>query len=311
MFRASFFIATLLFFVATRHALPIYPPPRRTQAQRRRPFPRPSMKSLNHFSRKRVTRSKRTILSAEDSGEDYYPTTMKNFVPGESVRIATDGEDDDDDDEGDEEDEEEEDEEEEKQKVKKVDVAKTVRASVKKKGKSNDSGDSKFKGIDKGMIEGTNVTHLSYMVFKLIKSYDVKSVVDMPCRNTHEWFPQLLPRLDFEVPGFRYYCVDSEQHSQDDIRGAFSDAGSPQFLHIRPEEASNLPNADLVFSWDGPQQWGVKRTWAFFTAMREVRPKYIMITNNPGVLNTNDERGLLNLRKQPFHVSSVHLLQKA
>lgn len=178
-------------------------------------------------------------------------------------------------------------------------VSKSVRASTARKSEKQSRG---FEGIPLGVVDGTNVTHLSYMVFKLIKTHDIKSVVDMPCRNTISWFPQLLHYLDFEIVGFKYYCVDSEKHSQDDIRELFSDAASPEFLHIRPEEASLLPEADLVFSWDGPQQWGVRKTWSFFTALRQIRPKYLMITNNPGAQNTNDQRGLINLRKQPFHV---------
>lgn len=176
----------------------------------------------------------------------------------------------------------------------------------KRSSESNGDGESrKFKGVDAGVVDGTNVTHLSYMVFKLIKEYDIRSVVDIPCRNTLTWFPALLHQIDFEMVGFKYYCVDSEKHSQDDIRSKFSDAGNPEFLHIRPEEAHLLPQTDLIFSWDGPQQWGVKRTWSFFTGLREIRPDYIMITNNPKVKNANDERGQINLRKQPFHFSQA------
>lgn len=150
-----------------------------------------------------------------------------------------------------------------------------------------------------------NVTHLSYMVFKIIKQNDIRSLIDMPCRTTLKWFPELLNRIDFEVIGFKYYCVDTDEHSQDDIRALHSEAGSPEFLHITPEESHLLPKVDLVFSWDGPQQWGVKKTWAFFTALRQIRPKFLMVTNNPGIVNTNGERGKLNLRKQPFHFAQA------
>lgn len=194
-----------------------------------------------------------------------------------------------------------------------VTVAKTVRKVArskirsKKKAKTSSGGGGGriFRGIEGGMQDGVNITHLSYMVFKIIKQNDIRSVIDMPCRTTLNWFPELLNRIDFEVIGFKYYCVDTDEHSQDDIRGLFNEAGSPEFLHITPEESHLLPKVDLVFSWDGPQQWGVKKTWTFFTALRQIRPKFMMITNNPGVVNTNGERGLLNLRKQPFHVSFV------
>lgn len=159
-----------------------------------------------------------------------------------------------------------------------------------------------FRGIPGGVVDGTNITHLSYMIFKLIKKYEITSVVDMPCRNTLHWFPALLHRLDFEIVGFKYYCVDSEANSQDDIRHLFGEAGSPELMHIKPEEAAQIPKADLLFSWNGPQDWGVRQTWAFFNGVREVRPEYLLITNNPGASNTNTNTASLNVRKQPFHV---------
>lgn len=166
-----------------------------------------------------------------------------------------------------------------------------------------------FSGVDIEARDGTNITHLSYMVFKIIKNYDIKSVVDIPCRNTLSWFPKLLEKIDFEVVGFRYYCVDTDSDSEDDIQRKFSDAGSPEILHISPEEAHLLPKTDLVFSWDGPQQWGVRRSWSFFTALREIRPTYLLVTNNPKASNTDDSKGVINLRKQPFHVRYHHLFQ--
>lgn len=191
---------------------------------------------------------------------------------------------------------------------KESDTSSTRPKRVSKKSNHNSSADggevsSNSQEVNSISADGTNTTHLSYMVFKMIKTYDIKSMVDIPCRNTLSWFPQLMHKIDFEVVGFKYYCVDSDSHSQDDIRRKFTDAGSPEFLHIRPEEAHLLPQTDLVFSWDGPQEWGVKRSWAFFTALREVRPTYLLITNNPKVSNRDSSRGAINLRKQPFHVS--------
>lgn len=148
-----------------------------------------------------------------------------------------------------------------------------------------------------------NTTRLREMVYKLIKSQGVTSVADMPCRNTLSWFPGLLHRLDYEIPGFKYYCIDSEKNSQDDIRSLFSDSGNPEFMHVRPTESDQLPRVDMIFSWNGPQQWGIGVTWAFFSGIRQVRPDLVVVTNNPGVINSNAGPGVINLRKQPFHVS--------
>jgi hypothetical protein len=160
-----------------------------------------------------------------------------------------------------------------------------------------------FKGIDGGIVDHANITHLSYMVFKLIKKHQISSVVDIPCRNSLSWFPAMLHRLDYEIMNFKYYCVDTETKSQEDIQHLFGDAGSPEIIHLQPGESNKLPKTDLVFSWNGPQQWGVGRTWSFFNGIRDVRPKYLMFTNNPGATNDGSGRGILNVRKQPFHVS--------
>lgn len=152
--------------------------------------------------------------------------------------------------------------------------------------------------------EFTNTAHLSKMFLKLAKNYNIKSVVDIPCRNSLKFMPALLDKLDFEVPGFKYYCVDTEKESQKDIAHMFSDAGSPEFIHLNPATASMLPKTDLVFLWDGPQDWGVTTFWSFVMHLRQVRPKYILVTNNPGVLN-GERDDIVNLRKQPFHFNQA------
>lgn len=189
-----------------------------------------------------------------------------------------------------------------------VGVVKTVRAATEERG-NVDGGHHDGQvipgvPIPGGESDGTNVTHLTYMLTKMIKTYKIRSVVDMPCRNTLHWFPELLNKLDFEVAGFKYYCVDTHSKSHEDIAHLFGEEGSPEFIHIRPDESRVLPKVDLVFSWDGPQQWGVRATWAFFTGLREMRPKYVMVSNNPGAANS-ERIGLLNLRKQPFHFAQA------
>ena len=40
--------------------------------------------------------------------------------------------------------------------------------------------------------------------------------------------------------------------------------------------------------------------------LRQVRPSYVLLTNNPDQAN-GEKRGVINLRKQPFHVSFIFL----
>ena len=160
---------------------------------------------------------------------------------------------------------------------------------------------AKFRGVELGLMSETNISRLSYMTFKLLKTYKIKSMVDMPCRKTVRWMPRLLERLDFEIVGFKYYCVAEDADTIRTLKKQFAEHGSPEFLRIAPEEVRFLPKVDLVFTWDGLQEWGIKRSWTFFNGLREARPKYVILSNNPGTANTMSQKRFLNVRKQPFH----------
>ncbi|KAI0566725.1 S-adenosyl-L-methionine-dependent methyltransferase [Gracilaria domingensis] len=225
-----------------------------------------------------------------------------------------DGDDDEDEDDDSEEDDDDSESEEESSGEHKSEesISKTIRASADVGQTANGNGGHSASAgtLDgDGLVDDVNVTHIRYMIFKIIKANKIRSVVDMPCGNSLQWFPHLLERIDFELGDFKYYCVDTESERLDELKQHFGEAGNPEFLSMKADGAHGLPKVDLVFSWGGPQQWGVRNTWAFFTALRSVRPKFLMITNNPTVTNTNDRDGTLNLRKQPFHVSYIYILR--
>jgi hypothetical protein len=59
-----------------------------------------------------------------------------------------------------------------------------------------------------GILRGQNVTRLSFVVYKLIRLFGLKSMVDFPSRCHKEWMPELVERLEFDQPSFRYYGMD-------------------------------------------------------------------------------------------------------
>eukprot|EP00178_Gracilaria_changii_P022368 TRINITY_DN663_c0_g1_i2.p2 TRINITY_DN663_c0_g1~~TRINITY_DN663_c0_g1_i2.p2 ORF type:complete len:361 (-),score=67.83 TRINITY_DN663_c0_g1_i2:4298-5380(-) len=244
-------------------------------------------KSRHHRGKKSAVSLKRmTLRKAEEEEAD------------------ADGEDEEDEDD----DSEEEDDSESGEESSEESISKTIRTATDAApgtGINNEYSSSAATLNGEGVIDDANVTHIRYMIFKIIKSNKIRSVVDMPCGNSLQWFPHLLERIDFELGDFKYYCVDTESERLDELKQHFGEAGNPEFLSMKPDAAHGLPKVDMVFSWGGPQQWGVRNTWAFFTALRSVRPKFLMITNNPTVTNTNDRDGTLNLRKQPFHFSKA------
>lgn len=159
-----------------------------------------------------------------------------------------------------------------------------------------------FRGVDAGVVDGVNVTHLSYMVYKLIKTNAVASLVDMPCRTTVGWMPAVVQRLQFELAtGFKYFCVDADQRSHGDLQRAYAHADGVEFLHFTPAEEGKMPTADMVFSYRGLQRWGVKNSWAFFKTVRESAPRLVLFTNSPGLENLSQTPNVLNVRKAPFH----------
>lgn len=151
-----------------------------------------------------------------------------------------------------------------------------------------------------------NITHLAMMTFKIAKEIKGKTMVAMPCRPTLSWLPKVVAKLQFILPAFKFYCVDTDTAttSVEDLKKAFEKDGDAEteFLKISPKESEDIPpNADLVLSWMGMQDWGVKKSWRFVKGLRESGAKRIMFVNNPRCMNTNSESGEINLRKQPFH----------
>lgn len=60
----------------------------------------------------------------------------------------------------------------------------------------------KFRGVELGMVNGVNITKVSFMVFRIIKTYNITSLLDVPCTATYQWMPAVLERLDYEVSIF-------------------------------------------------------------------------------------------------------------
>lgn len=47
----------------------------------------------------------------------------------------------------------------------------------------------------------------------VLKKYNIRSIVDVPCAANAQWMPEFLVKLDYEVPGFQYHCVDDSEHT--------------------------------------------------------------------------------------------------
>jgi hypothetical protein len=159
---------------------------------------------------------------------------------------------------------------------------------------------------------GDNVTQLANMVYKVAKEEGIRTLAAAPCRTTATWMPAVVARLEFEIPGLKFYCVDTDASGADgedgagprvDLAAAFRASTSVTVLSVAPAETGTGFPADveLVVSWMGMQKWGVRKAWRFIKGLRRRRVKMGLFGNNPesGNAETEDKR-TLNVRKSPM-----------
>lgn len=96
---------------------------------------------------------------------------------------------------------------------------------------------------------GTNITHLSFLLYRLLITSGATSLLDVPCRAHAAWMPALLARLEYDRPAFSYTCA-----------GGDGDRGGGT-----PWSAAPLPAADLVWAWAGLDDLPVATTYAFLS----------------------------------------------
>lgn len=153
-----------------------------------------------------------------------------------------------------------------------------------------------------------NLTRISYMMYRLIKTHHITSMIDIPCTNTLDWMPQLLHFLDFEIPEFRYTCVVPSVVQKKRAESAFGDQGSPEFLVAREYWRLQLPTTDVAFMWNilgfiTPQQ-----SWALLKTIRQAQTKYVVLPNYPQLRNNpaaGTHHGRVNVRRAPYRFAEA------
>ncbi|GAB0488810.1 hypothetical protein MMPV_000020 [Pyropia vietnamensis] len=161
-----------------------------------------------------------------------------------------------------------------------------------------------------------NVTRLSFMLWRVIKTYHIKSLVDVPCRAHGSWMPQLLARLDYDLPEFRYYCVDASPRVIKEAKAMVGDLVDSHFV-VRDWWARRLPSADLIFSWRGLDTSPSEHVHRLLSHIPGSDAKYLLLGSADA---HNDGKGLgamgmaaaamgakkwappINFRKAPFRL---------
>eukprot|EP00170_Pyropia_yezoensis_P008266 contig_34496_g8293 len=159
-----------------------------------------------------------------------------------------------------------------------------------------------------------NLTRVSHMLYRIIRHHNVSSMLDVPCTAHVAWMPALLARLDYEIPSFRYQCMDSAPDVSAASRALRSASESATVTSgVRYWEVP-LPTVDLIFSWSGLEHLTLSRTFNFFYNVRSSGSALALVGHHAGLenavirLSANGKRKTMtrprppgvNLREQPF-----------
>lgn len=162
----------------------------------------------------------------------------------------------------------------------------------------------KFMGVrnvEKG--SGENITQLSLMVYKIAKTEGVTSLAVAPCREVMHWMPTVAKRLEAEVAGFEFFCIDitDEPEAMSDLRQAYGDLSGAYIQSSADEIGERFPRGvDLVVSWMGIQKWGIRKSWRFIKGLRRSGARLCLLGNNSVRNNADVDSGIVNVRKSPM-----------
>ncbi|GAB0495497.1 hypothetical protein MMPV_006799 [Pyropia vietnamensis] len=159
--------------------------------------------------------------------------------------------------------------------------------------------DSPFRGVPLSAVDAsvallsdvatnTNVTRLSYMLYRLVITAGATSLLDVPCTSHLAWMPPLLERLDFEIPGFEYTCMDASGELPPAAGAAFSRLASATVLLNTTYwalDAPPLPRVDLVWSWGGLEGLSLDDAYTFFQRVHASGSRRLAVGNWPRLNN--------------------------
>lgn len=157
-------------------------------------------------------------------------------------------------------------------------------------------------GID-GLRDGENVTQLAQMVYKVAREANVFSMAAAPCDEVTDWMPNVVRKLQSELVGLQFYCIDTREPAQDmgTLRQVFGDVSSAILQASVKDIKDTIPkDLDMVVSWKGLQRWGLDKGWHFMRGVRDSGAKYVLVSNNPRISNLEESTDAVNVRRSPL-----------
>lgn len=172
------------------------------------------------------------------------------------------------------------------------------------------------------MQHGEDIQRLSEMLTKLIRQYQITSLVDVPCRAHAHWMPQVLRDLSGRgnsqpVANFRYICVDTNQEVLSFLRKRLVENNvhrGSRFV-LRKFWKEGIPQGDMVFSWAGLDNMSEGNVLGFFRRLATSKGKHklVVIGSHSGELVKKGDPDKIarftssghpiNVRKEPFSLA--------
>mmetsp|Transcript_10616 Transcript_10616/g.19147 ORF Transcript_10616/g.19147 Transcript_10616/m.19147 type:complete len:593 (-) Transcript_10616:63-1841(-) len=167
-----------------------------------------------------------------------------------------------------------------------------------------------FRGVIRshdGFVDKVNVTKLSFMLFRIMKQYKLLSLLDFPCKSNLNWMPEMVARMDYEMPGFLYTCGVRSTDEVPLVKKAFAEFTEPDiYINDLSNNNEDFPKSDGILSWNGIQEWHLSDSWRMIKKAR-LASKILMLSTNPGFKNLQliaihggVAQGKVDLRKQPI-----------
>jgi hypothetical protein len=99
------------------------------------------------------------------------------------------------------------------------------------------------------MVRGQNVTRLSYALYKIVRLFNLKKLVDFPSGAHVEWMPEMVTRFEYDIPGFSYEGLDTTEERVAASRVAGEGYGNAEFKVADPEVEVPASGADMMLVW--------------------------------------------------------------
>ena len=132
-------------------------------------------------------------------------------------------------------------------------------------------------GTVDGMVRGQNVTRVSYTVYKIMKLFGFASVTDSPAGAHAEWMREVVRRMAYDAPFFRYVAVDRDEKGLGRARRATSEVVDGEYV-VADVEKEMPRSTEVVLHWtelDGSERDARSREYVRHVArvMRAAKAK--------------------------------------